>query len=64
MRHPRLRIGASWQARICFVLAGAIFVLSQFIAAGSPPGRDDRTARGMDSILAETESGETGTTVD
>jgi len=63
MRHPRLRIGASWQARICFVLAGTIFVLSQFIAAGPPPGRDDRTALGMDSI-PETESGETGTTLD
>ena len=64
MRHPLLRIDAPWRARICFVLAGTIFVLSQFIAAGPPPGRDDGPASGMDSVPAEIEIGEVGVVPD
>jgi hypothetical protein len=64
MRHPLLRIDAPWRARICFVLAGTIFVLSQFVAAGPPPGRDEGSAHGMDWVLAEQESAEVGTALD
>jgi len=58
MRHPQLRIDAPWRARICFVLAGTIFVLSQFIAAGPPPGRHDITANPAGTVPAQIEIGE------
>jgi hypothetical protein len=63
MRHPLLRIDAPWRARICFVLAGTIFVLSQFVAAGPPPGRDDASS-GSDSVASEIEIGDVGVAPD
>ena len=39
MRNPLRWVDASWRNCICFTLAGAIFVLSQFVAM-TPPLRD------------------------
>jgi hypothetical protein len=64
MRRSWLQIDTPWRARICFVLAGAIFVLSQFIAAMPPPGQDDDAGRSTGSILAETDSDEAGAALD
>jgi hypothetical protein len=61
MRHPIRRFDATWQTRICFVLAGAIFMLSQFIVAAPQPANDDPArndvviARGADSAIAANE---------
>ena len=40
MRNPVRSLDAQWRVRIGFILAGAIFMLSQFVAA-TPPIRDD-----------------------
>jgi hypothetical protein len=69
MKHPlrwfALRwFDAHWRTRICFVLAGTIFVLSQFLAAGPPPTRENVTVRGTGSILAETQGGEARASLD
>ena len=53
MRNPLRSIDASWRNRICFVLVGAIFVLSQFVAV-TPPARDGvKAGRAADTIQAD-----------
>ncbi len=58
------RFDIQWRPRLCFVLAGTIFVLSQYIAAGPPPGREEVAARDTAAVLAETDNGEAGTALD
>lgn len=50
MRNPLHSIDARWRNCICFILVGAIFVLSQFVAA-TPPVRDDgKVIRAADTL--------------
>ena len=44
MRNQQWR-DPQWRTRICCVLAGAIFVASQFAVAGAPPRSDDPAAK-------------------
>jgi hypothetical protein len=45
MRNPVRLIDAQWRVRICSVLVGAIFVMSQFVTAPPPVSDDVKTAR-------------------
>ncbi len=59
MSNPLRWFDAHWRTRICFVLVGAIFVLSQFIVARAPPARDDM-AFARDSGSVQTDRGSVG----
>jgi hypothetical protein len=47
------QLGSNWRTQICFLLAGVIFVLCQFLVSGSPPKLNE-----LPGLQADRDSGD------